>query len=133
MLVNWKEINMKKVGEKLALVRKSKNQTQREFIKDCDIEYRQYSKYETGKQKPIYNEKGFFKLVAKHNINLDWLLHNNHINHPEQNQKHEVTVSMIFVVKDANGEIKQKISFQDESVDYYEKVKKTLLQIPIKR
>jgi transcriptional regulator with XRE-family HTH domain len=115
MNINWEKVDMKKVGEKLYSIRKSKNLSQNEFIKDCNIQYRQYSKYENGKQKPKTNIENFFKLLSKHDINVEWLLYNKNVS-----QITTDTASLYLEVKTKNARF--KISFDNKTKEYLDKV-----------
>ena len=127
MEINWNVIDMKKVGSKLACIRESKEQTQDEFIEGCDIQYRQYSKYENGLQKPKYHEENFFKLLDKHNIDLTWLLYDNGDCNKEKEQLEnddsiEETVSFYLEIKTKNGT--EIINIKDKPLKYLEKIQK---------
>ena len=117
MGIKWDEIDMKKVGNKLVLFRESKGLTQEQFIEGCDIQYRQYSKYENGLQKPIVNEENFLKLLSKHDIDHDWLLYNGELL--------EEKVSFYLEIRTKNGveilDVRNKpLSFLDKIRKYME-------------
>lgn len=126
MEIDWREIDMKKVGNKLLYIRESKEQTQEEFIEGCDIQYRQYSKYENGIQKPTYYEENFFKLLSKHDIDIEWLLYeDDEIDHLEQlnnGNSIEETVSLYLEIKTENGT--EIINIKNKPLKYLDKIKK---------
>ena len=123
MEINWSVIDMKKVGSKLAYIRESKEQTQDEFIEGCDIQYRQYSKYENGLQKPKYHEENFFKLLDKHNIDLTWLLYDNGVyKQPKNDDSIEEKVSLYLEIKTKNGT--ETINIKDKPLEYLKKIQK---------
>jgi transcriptional regulator with XRE-family HTH domain len=129
MEINWDEIDMEKVGNKLATIRESKNQTQNQFIEGCNMDYRRYSKYETGLHKPRNNEENFFKLLSKHNIDSGWLLYDDNIQIVKKNQKNdnetsETNFSLYLKIKRKNGI--EVMNIKNKPLKYLEKVRKYL-------
>jgi transcriptional regulator with XRE-family HTH domain len=114
MEINWSEIDMKKVGNRLAFIRESKGLTQDQFIEGCNIQYRQYSKYENGLQKPIVNEENFFKLLSKHKIDVEWLISNDELL--------EERVSFYLEIRTKNGV--EILNIRDKPLEFLDKVKK---------
>jgi transcriptional regulator with XRE-family HTH domain len=127
MELNWSEIDMRKVGNKLFYIRESKEQTQDEFIEGCSITRRQYSKYENGLQKPRYQEENFLKLLFKHGIDVEWLLYEDdveidHIENLNNDTPIEETVSLYLEIKTKSGV--EILNIKNKPLKYLDKIKK---------
>lgn len=124
MEINWSVVDMEQVGNKLAMIRESKKQTQDEFIEGCDIQYRQYSKYENGLQKPKYHEENFFKLLSKHDIDFTWLLYDSepYTKQPKDDESLEESVTLYLKIKTKNGV--EIFNVEDKPLKYLEKIGK---------
>lgn len=125
MQINWKEIDMKKVGSKLAYVRESKEQKQYEFIKGSNIDFRRYSKYERGLNKPKNKEKDFLELLSKHKINIQWLLYDDNApiyiaKQPNKHNPKEELCSGKIVIISKNGSC--LLEFNNKPLSYKEKI-----------